>query len=93
MFRAFQEFLREPPILERLHSSAQKLDAQAELQVETGVLPSLSAALLSPPVRPSRSKVKRTQADFHSGDYLVEDSSNSIVNLKNISRIESFSDL
>lgn len=69
-------------MLERLHSSALKLDAPTELQVETGVLPSLSAALLSPPVRPSRSKVKRTQSDFHSGDYLGDDSSISIVSGK-----------
>ena len=72
--------LREPPILERLHSSAQKLETQTELQVETGILPSLSAALLSPPVRPCRSKVKRSQSDFHSSDYHVEDPSNVVVN-------------
>lgn len=70
--------LRDPPVLERLHSSAQRLLTPTELQIETGVLPSLSAALLSPPVRSSRSKVKRSQSDFHS-DYQAEDVSDSIV--------------
>lgn len=74
--------LRNPPVLERLHSSAQKLLTPTELQIETGVLPSLSAALLSPPVRSGRSKVKRSQSDFHS-DYQAEDSSDSIVNREN----------
>ncbi len=72
--------LREPPILGRLHSSAQMLETSTELQVETGVLPSLSAALLSPPVRPCRSKVKRSQSDFHSSEYHAEESSSVIVN-------------
>ncbi|KZS15636.1 RB1-inducible coiled-coil protein [Daphnia magna] len=71
------EVLRNPPVLERLHSSAQKLLTPTELQIETGVLPSLSAALLSPPVRSGRSKVKRSQSDFHS-DYQAEDSSDSL---------------
>ncbi|XP_057371182.1 LOW QUALITY PROTEIN: RB1-inducible coiled-coil protein 1-like [Daphnia carinata] len=71
-----KEVLRNPPVLERLHSSAQKLLTPTELQIETGVLPSLSAALLSPPVRSGRSKVKRSQSDFHP-DYQAEDSSDS----------------
>lgn len=67
-----QEALREPPVLEWLHSSAQKLTAPTEIQVDSGVLPSLTAALLSPPVRPNRVKcqVKRAQSEFHSSDYL-----------------------
>ncbi|XP_046438218.1 RB1-inducible coiled-coil protein 1-like isoform X2 [Daphnia pulex] len=81
-----KDVLRDPPILERLYSSAQKL-TPIELQVETSVLPSLSAALLSPPVRPSRSKVKRSQSDFHS-DYHIDDASDSIIRCRDDAGLE-----
>jgi len=56
------------------------MNAQAELQMESGVLPSLTVALLSPPVRPTRKQVKRSQSDFYGSDYIMDESTLSIVN-------------
>lgn len=67
-----QEALRDPPVLDLLCSSTQRLSVPVQVHCDTGVLPSLTEALLSPPTRAIRgSKVKRVDPlpnDFHLED-------------------------
>lgn len=65
--------LKEPATLLWLSSSVQKLVPNSELSVDTGVLPSLSAALLSPPIRPSRPRSKRSLSEFQNREYGTDD--------------------